>query len=100
MILGAETFWPAPAKLNLFLHVTGRRPDGFHNLQTLFQLIDLNDDIGITIRRDGAIKRLAGPADVPPESDLIIRAARALKAACGTTLGANLRVRKRIPMGG
>src|SRR5689334_11565765 len=100
MIPGAETFWPAPAKLNLFLHVIGRRPDGFHDLQTLFQLVDLCDDIGITIRNDGGIERIAGPADIPPDTDLIVRAARALKAATGTPLGANLRVRKRIPVGG
>jgi 4-diphosphocytidyl-2-C-methyl-D-erythritol kinase len=100
MILAAESFWPAPAKLNLFLHVTGRRADGFHDLQTLFQLVDLCDDIGITVRTDGGIERIAGPADIPPDTDLIVRAARALKAACGTQLGANLRVRKRIPVGG
>jgi 4-diphosphocytidyl-2-C-methyl-D-erythritol kinase len=97
---GNETHWPAPAKLNLFLHVTGRRPDGYHDLQTLFQLIDLCDDIGITVRDDGQIERLAGPTGVPPETDLVIRAARALKAATGTPLGASLRVTKRIPMGG
>jgi 4-diphosphocytidyl-2-C-methyl-D-erythritol kinase len=96
---GAESFWPAPAKLNLFLHVTGRRPDGYHDLQTLFQLIDLCDDIGITVRPDGRIERLAGPADIPPETDLVVRAARALKSASGTRLGAGLRVRKRIPAG-
>jgi 4-diphosphocytidyl-2-C-methyl-D-erythritol kinase len=95
-----ESHWPAPAKLNLFLHVTGTRPDGYHNLQTLFQLIDLCDDIGITVREDAVVERLAGPADVPPESDLVVRAARALQAASGSRLGASLRVRKRIPMGG
>ncbi|MEP7246014.1 MAG: 4-(cytidine 5'-diphospho)-2-C-methyl-D-erythritol kinase [Gammaproteobacteria bacterium] len=97
---GAETHWPAPAKLNLFLHITGRRPDGYHDLQTLFQLIDLNDDIGITLRDDGQIERTAGPADVPAEKDLVIRAARALQKATGTSFGASLQVRKRIPMGG
>lgn len=96
----AETHWPAPAKLNLFLHITGRRVDGYHDLQTLFQLIDLCDDIGITFRDDGGIERVAGPADVPPETDLVVRAARALQAATGTRLGASLRVRKRIPIGG
>ncbi len=97
---GAESRWPAPAKLNLFLHVTGQRPDGYHNLQTVFQLIDLCDEIGITIRTDAQIERFTGPPDVPPESDLIVRAARALQFATGTKLGASLRVRKRIPMGG
>ena len=95
-----ETYWPAPAKLNLFLHVTGRRPDGYHDLQTLFQLIDLCDEIGITVTDDRRIERVAGPADVPATSDLTVRAAQALQAATGTRLGARLRVRKRIPMGG
>lgn len=92
--------WPAPAKLNLFLHITGRRPDGYHDLQTVFQLIDLRDDIAITVRDDGRIERLAGAPGVPPESDLVVRAARALKDATGTTLGASIQVTKRIPMGG
>ena len=95
-----ESSWPAPAKLNLFLHITGRRPDGYHELQTVFQLIDLCDTLTVAVRDDGAIERPEGPADVPPQSDLVVRAARALKAACGTALGATLRVRKRIPMGG
>ena len=95
-----ETLWPAPAKLNLFLHVTGRRKDGFHDLQTLFQLIDLCDSIGIAPQRDGQIERIAGPTGVAPEDDLIVRAARALKLACGTSLGASLRLIKRIPIGG
>jgi 4-diphosphocytidyl-2-C-methyl-D-erythritol kinase len=92
--------WPAPAKLNLFLHVTGRRADGYHELQTLFQLIDLCDSITISVRADGRIERPVGPADVPPESDLTVRAARALKAATGTALGASLALHKRIPQGG
>jgi 4-diphosphocytidyl-2-C-methyl-D-erythritol kinase len=95
-----ETLWPAPAKLNLFLHVTGRRPDGYHDLQTIFQLIDLEDSIGITVREDGLIERAAGARGVPPDADLGVRAARALKAATGTPLGASLSIRKRIPMGG
>ena len=95
-----ESLWPAPAKLNLFLHVTGRRADGYHDLQTLFQLIDLTDSIGVTVRSDGQIERVAGPAEVAPESDLVVRAARALQAASGTALGASLRVVKRIPIGG
>jgi 4-diphosphocytidyl-2-C-methyl-D-erythritol kinase len=95
-----ESFWPAPAKLNLFLHVTGRRPDGYHDLQTLFQLIDLNDRIGVTVRADGRLERLGGPAEVAPESDLTVRAAQALKLATGTPFGASLSVVKHIPMGG
>src|SRR4030081_2212319 len=96
----AETLWPAPAKLNLFLHVTGRRADGYHELQTVFQLIDLCDTIAISIREDGRIERPDGPPGVDPESDLTVRAARALQQATGSRLGATLRVRKRIPMGG
>ena len=95
-----EARWPAPAKLNLFLHVTGRRADGYHELQTLFQLIDLTDTIAIRMREDGAIERPEGPTNVPAESDLVVRAARSLQAASGTRLGATLRVLKRIPQGG
>ncbi len=93
-------WWPAPAKLNLFLHVTGRRADGFHNLQTLFQLLDWGDDIGLQSSDDGRIERLAGPAAIAPEDDLAVRAARALQEATGTRRGARIRVRKRIPLGG
>jgi 4-diphosphocytidyl-2-C-methyl-D-erythritol kinase len=96
----AETHWPAPAKLNLFLHVTGRRADGYHELQTLFQLIDLCDTVAISVREDGQIERPVGPPEVPCEADLTVRAARVLKSATGTRLGASLQVRKRIPQGG
>jgi 4-diphosphocytidyl-2-C-methyl-D-erythritol kinase len=97
----SESQWPAPAKLNLFLHVTGRRPDGYHELQTVFQIIDLADTIGISVRSDGRIERPDGPAGVDSELDLTVRAARALQSAAGCRdLGATLRVRKRIPMGG
>jgi len=95
----APTSWPAPAKLNLFLHVTGRRADGYHELQTLFQLIDLCDTITIAVRADGRIERPAGPANVAPEADLTLRAALALQQETGTGLGADLRVHKRIPQG-
>jgi 4-diphosphocytidyl-2-C-methyl-D-erythritol kinase len=93
------TRWPAPAKLNLFLHVTGRRADGYHELQTLFQLIDLADTLEINVREDGRIERPEGPGDVTAEADLTVRAARALKEAAGTGLGATLKVRKHIPSG-
>jgi len=95
----AETHWPAPAKLNLFLHVTGRRADGYHELQTLFQLIDLCDTVAISVREDGQIERPLGPPEVPYDADLTVRAARALQSATGTRLGASLQVRKRIPVG-
>jgi 4-diphosphocytidyl-2-C-methyl-D-erythritol kinase len=94
------TLWPAPAKLNLFLHVTGRRADGYHDLQTVFQLIDLADDIQIQLRPDGLIERPQGPEGVPAEADLVVRAARALQGATGTAWGATLHVTKRIPLGG
>ena len=98
--MSEETQWPAPAKLNLFLHVTGRRPDGYHELQTLFQLIDLNDTVSLTVRDDGRIERPSGPVGVDPDSDLTVRAARALQAATGCRAGASIRITKRIPMGG
>jgi 4-diphosphocytidyl-2-C-methyl-D-erythritol kinase len=100
-------WWPAPAKLNLFLHVTGRRTDGYHELQTLFQIVDLADELAFEVRADGAVLRLddatAAPGElgaVPSDEDLCVRAARALQAATGSPLGAVIRVRKRIPMGG
>jgi 4-diphosphocytidyl-2-C-methyl-D-erythritol kinase len=92
--------WSAPAKLNLMLHVVGRRADGYHELQTVFQLIDLCDDIDIEVREDGQIVRPSGPQGVPEDDDLVVRAARALQRVTGTPLGASISVRKRIPMGG
>lgn len=100
MQASSETLWPAPAKLNLFLHVTGRRTDGYHDLQTLFQLIDLADTVAITPREDGVIERALGAPGVRPETDLAVRAAHALKEATGTRFGASLRIVKRIPLGG
>ncbi|MDE2219348.1 MAG: 4-(cytidine 5'-diphospho)-2-C-methyl-D-erythritol kinase [Gammaproteobacteria bacterium] len=93
-------WWPAPAKLNLFLHVLGRREDGFHDLQTLFQLLDWGDEIHVEVTADPRIERVAGPASIAPESDLVVRAALALQRATGVERGARLRVRKRIPTGG
>jgi 4-diphosphocytidyl-2-C-methyl-D-erythritol kinase len=93
----AARHWPAPAKLNLFLHVTGRRADGYHELQTLFQLIDLTDTISISVRADGQIERALGPANIDPEADLTLRAARILQSATATRKGATIRLRKRIP---
>ena len=92
--------WSAPAKLNLMLHVVGRRADGYHELQTVFQLIDLCDRLEITVRDDGVISRPSGPAGVAEAEDLAVRAARALQAATGTRLGAEISIRKRIPLGG
>ncbi|HEY6452666.1 MAG TPA: 4-(cytidine 5'-diphospho)-2-C-methyl-D-erythritol kinase [Steroidobacteraceae bacterium] len=99
-VAAAPSWWPAPAKLNLFLHVVGRYPDGYHELQTLFQLIDLHDEIGLAPRADGRIERLTGPPQIEAERDLTVRAARALQQHTGTHLGAELHVVKHIPAGG
>lgn len=95
----------APAKLNLFLHVTGRRADGFHDLQTMFQLVDLCDELTISTRADGRIVRVPPPSDpllasLSDEDDLTVRAARLLQQASGTAQGASIHVDKRIPAGG
>jgi 4-diphosphocytidyl-2-C-methyl-D-erythritol kinase len=95
-----EHVFLAPAKVNLFLHVVGRRPDGYHLIQSAMQLIDLADELTITTRSDGAIERADGPADIPVDHDLAIRAARLLQSAAGTTLGATIAVAKKIPVGG
>ena len=95
-----ESRWPAPAKLNLFLHIVGRRPNGYHELQTIFQLVDLCDTVSVTVRGDGQIERPVGAHGVLPEDDLVVRAARALQTQTGTRFGATLRVTKRIPQGG
>ena len=92
--------WPAPAKLNLFLPVTGRRPDGYHDIQTVFQLVDLADRLHFTPRDDGRIRRVDGPADVALESDLTLRAARRLQAASGLDHGVDIRLEKHIPIQG
>ena len=92
--------WPAPAKLNLFLHVTGRRPNGYHELQTLFQLIDLEDRLTIRPRVDGAIVRSGAAVGVPEASDLTVRAAVLLRSeVANSELGADIFVEKRIPVG-
>ncbi len=88
----------APAKLNLFLHITGRRFDGYHLLQSAFVLIDWADTIHLELRSDGVISREdMGANDALPADDLCVRAARALQAACGTELGVHIRLEKRIP---
>jgi 4-diphosphocytidyl-2-C-methyl-D-erythritol kinase len=92
---------PAPAKINLFLHVTGRRADGYHLLQTAFRFIDLCDMLDFDVRSDGRIERegeqIAGLAH---EDDLVVKAARLLQRTTGTVLGAQIRYRKNIPSGG
>ena len=91
---------PAPAKLNLFLHITGRRSDGYHLLQSVFMLIDWCDTLHFELRHDGLISRAdlgAAKAEVLPDVDLSVRAARALQAATGTSLGVHISLEKRIP---
>ncbi|MBE0486976.1 4-(cytidine 5'-diphospho)-2-C-methyl-D-erythritol kinase [Marinobacter sp.] len=93
---------PAPAKLNLFLHIVGRRPDGYHELQTLFQFLDYGDDITFTLTPEQPGVRLSQPvAGVPDDDNLIIRAAKALTAATERPLsGVSIHITKRLPMGG
>lgn len=89
----------APAKLNLFLHITGRRPDGYHALQSVFQLLDWGDRLHFTLRDDGKVSRVTDVPGVPEESDLVVRAASLLKAHAGATLGVDIEIDKRLPMG-
>jgi 4-diphosphocytidyl-2-C-methyl-D-erythritol kinase len=96
---GALGPWPAPAKLNLFLHITGRRDDGYHNLQTVFQFLDVADRLYFVLRTDDAIHRFGGPPGVPPEADLCARAARLLQEATGTRRGVDIYNEKRLPAG-
>ena len=92
--------FPAPAKLNLFLHVVGRRADGYHLLQTAFRFIDYSDEISLVVRADGEIRRTTALEGVPAEQDLTVRAARALQQETGCREGADIGVVKRLPMGG
>jgi len=97
---GVGGVWPAPAKLNLMLRITGRRDDGYHQLQTVFRLIDFADEIRVHLRSDGRIRRLDGSAEVPEDRDLAILAARLLQRYTGSHMGADIELKKRIPMGG
>lgn len=92
--------WPAPAKINLFLHVTGRRPDGYHTLQTVFQFLNLCDWLDFERREDGRIRRATAVGGIAPEQDLVVRAAHALQAHTGVKAGASLSIDKRLPVGG
>ena len=95
------SLWPAPAKLNLFLRIVGRREDGYHLLQTLFQLLDWGDTVALRLRGDGRILRWRGAFGVAPDDDLAVRAALALRAAAGREVpGVDIDIDKRIPQGG
>ncbi|MEO8738637.1 MAG: 4-(cytidine 5'-diphospho)-2-C-methyl-D-erythritol kinase [Casimicrobiaceae bacterium] len=97
--IGALTL-PAPGKLNVFLHVTGRRADGYHTLESLFVPIARGDLITLKARGDGVIERVRGPIGIAPEDDLAVRAARLLQRHSGETLGVSIGVDKRLPVGG
>jgi 4-diphosphocytidyl-2-C-methyl-D-erythritol kinase len=92
--------WPAPAKLNLFLHIVGRRADGYHLLQTAFQLLDWGDTVRLRLRDDGEIRRVDPLPGVDAERDLAVRAARLLQSASGSRHGVDIAIDKRIPLGG
>ncbi|EPO5273012.1 4-(cytidine 5'-diphospho)-2-C-methyl-D-erythritol kinase [Citrobacter braakii] len=100
------THWPSPAKLNLFLYITGQRADGYHTLQTLFQFLDYGDTLGIALRGDGEIRLLTPVEGVAHEDNLIVRAARLLMKAASESdrlpkgSGADISIEKRLPMGG
>lgn len=95
------TAWPAPAKLNLFLRILGRRPDGYHRLQTVFQLLDWGDSIRLRLRGDGQICRCGGDtAHIEESDDLVIKAANLLQSETKCRVGADILVEKRIPVGG
>ena len=94
------TNWLAPAKINLFLHVTGRRSDGYHTLQTLYQFIELNDVLQFSVREDNEIRLESDFQEVAPEQNLVVRAARALQQQSGTRAGTDIKLIKRIPTGG
>lgn len=97
-LLGSAAPWPAPAKLNLCLHIVGRRPDGYHLLQSAIQFIHLCDELQFCRRPAGVIERIAGSDDVPAESDLVVRAARLLSATAGGGFGVGIELHKHIPM--
>ena len=95
------SWWPAPAKLNLFLHITGRRADGYHQLQTVFRLLDWGDRIGLRLRQDGQVRRQgASLPGVAEADDLAVRAALLLQASCKIVEGVDIIVEKHVPAGG
>ena len=95
-----EATYLAPAKINLFLHITSKRADGYHNLQTIFQLLDYGDEITFSLRNDGEIKRIYGNETISPDKDLILRSAHTLKKYSKTKAGVDIGVIKKIPLGG
>ncbi|MDN5682017.1 MAG: 4-(cytidine 5'-diphospho)-2-C-methyl-D-erythritol kinase, partial [Ewingella sp.] len=92
--------WPSPAKLNLFLYITGQRANGYHELQTLFQFVDYGDSLSFVPRNDGRIVLTTPVEGVADEDNLVVRAARLLQRHANCSLGADISLTKRIPMGG
>ncbi|OOF21644.1 4-(cytidine 5'-diphospho)-2-C-methyl-D-erythritol kinase [Salinivibrio sp. IB574] len=99
-MMNDTTFWPAPAKLNLFLYINGRREDGYHELQTLFQFLDVGDTLAITPNQTGTISLSPAMEGVKEDDNLIVKAAKALQAHTGCPYGAHINIDKRLPMGG
>jgi 4-diphosphocytidyl-2-C-methyl-D-erythritol kinase len=91
---------PAPAKLNLFLHITGRREDGYHTLQTVFQLLDVHDDITLSLRDDDKLILQCDHPELANDQNLVLKAARLLQSMTGTSQGADINLIKRLPLGG
>jgi 4-diphosphocytidyl-2-C-methyl-D-erythritol kinase len=100
LLLGLPETWPAPAKLNLCLHIVGRRDDGYHLLQSAMQLVDLCDELQFYQRPAGVIERISDNAGIPAESDLVVRAARLLAMRYEVFDGVGIAIRKRIPVEG
>ena len=94
-----EATYLAPAKINLFLHITSKRADGYHNLQTIFQLLNFSDEVTFSLRNDGEIKRIYGNETISPDKDLILRSAHTLKKYSKTKAGIDIGVIKKIPSG-
>jgi len=98
--MAAEIVLPAPAKLNLFLHITGRRPDGYHELQTLFQLLDYGDELHFSLRNDHQLNLTCSVPALETTDNLVLRAARLLQELTGCPSGADIHLTKNLPMGG
>lgn len=96
----SEAVWLAPAKLNLFLHITGQRADGYHTLQTVFQFLDIADQVRLRVTPGGEIRRITPLENITPDQDLSVRAARLLQTEAGVTRGVDISIEKRLPMGG
>ncbi len=91
--------WPAPAKINLFLRITGRRDDGYHDLQTLFQILDWGDELQFSVNDNGRISRHCNISGIPEHEDICVLAAKKLQCHAGISQGVHIDLVKRIPMG-